>query len=166
MPSFWKLPCLLSVFVCAGCGSGAPDNRPPRLPVTGTVLYDKQPVEGAMVVFSPQEHPHAAIGRTDSRGRFQLMTFLPGDGAVAGDYMVAITKVELSGVPMQATDDAPVPAGTSRSLLPDKYADPQTSGLRMAVRGGEAHDFTFELEPGPINAAATGRPRRTIASGE
>ncbi len=72
-----------------GCG----DDKIARYPVTGTVLVDGRPAEGATVIFYPvggseefqKERP---FGVTDANGKFDLRTFQPGDGAPAGEYKV------------------------------------------------------------------------------
>ena len=64
-------------------------------PVTGTVLVDGKPADGAMVIFCPI-NPGPEIeqlrpsGKTDATGAFALMTFESGDGAPAADYKVLV----------------------------------------------------------------------------
>ncbi len=65
--------------------------------------------------------------RTDATGCFQLTTNEPGDGAPAGHYAVTVEYREL----VQEGDEQ-VRAG--RNLLPARYADPATSGIRCEVR--------------------------------
>jgi hypothetical protein len=142
----------------AGCSSR--DNLPERVPVTGTVIYQQQPVAGASVAFHPQGSTVAAMARTDEQGRFSLMTYTPDDGALPGDYVVTITKTEITGGGPQATDDAPAPPSIERSLLPDKYASTSTSGLRETVVAGTPRDIRFELEEGVISAVRPGAGSR------
>jgi hypothetical protein len=162
-----RLMLTLACVCAAGCGSSAPDNRPERVPVVGVVKYKQQPVEGAVVVFNPQGHPHAAIGRTDADGRFELMTFEPGDGAVAGEYLVSISKIEAAPVVAQATDDAPTISVPEKPLLPDVYADPQTSGFKQTIMVGREGELTFDLKEGPIGKLASNKRRMSAGfSGE
>jgi hypothetical protein len=152
----------------AGCsGAGAEDpNWPARTPVTGEVLYKGQPVEGATVIFSPTENGYPGIARTDAEGRFELQTFRPGDGAVPGLFQVAVRKVEVAAA-QPASDDSEGLAVGEKSLLPVKYADPKFSGLTATVVAGSddtAH-FKFELQEGPLTAAAAGQ-RRYSSGGE
>ena len=72
--------CLLAL---PGCGDG----RPKTIQVTGTVTYRGKPVQGAHVTFTPQGN-RSASGETDAEGRFTLLSFAPGDGAVAGEHVV------------------------------------------------------------------------------
>lgn len=157
--------CVLPLLTAAvsGCGGASePADRPKRTPVTGTVLYQQQPVEGATVVFTPQGGAHGAIGVTDAKGRFKLTTFTPDDGAVPGNYGVAIRKTEVAAAPAGAADDADLPPAVQKSLLPDKYATHTTSGLQETVADGKANDFTFNLEEGPITSGGPARtPRPT-----
>jgi hypothetical protein len=75
----------------AGCGSG----QFATYPVTGTVLVDGQPADGAMVIFVPTSTDPKAerkrpFGIADAQGRFGLTTSEPGDGAAAGEYKVLV----------------------------------------------------------------------------
>ena len=59
---------LLATAALAGCGDG-----PKMAAVSGTVLVNGQPVEGAQVLFMPDGE--RAAGSTDTNGRFQLSTY-------------------------------------------------------------------------------------------
>ena len=59
----------------SGCGQEEVVNRPKVFPVTGVVLHDDKPVEGATVMFIPQGHTSAAAALTDANGQFKLQTF-------------------------------------------------------------------------------------------
>jgi len=103
------------------------------------------------------------VGVTSDEGKFTLTTFKPGDGAVAGQYAVAIAKYDLpmaaSGADGSIADtgeediDRPEIRMASRrespgpkNLLPEKYADAKSSGLiaLVAKRGDNQFDFTID----------------------
>src|SRR5688500_16957910 len=90
------IPTALCVTLAFSSGCGKQDNRPGRVPGTGIVLQKGHPVAEANVVFEPQGTTPAATGKTDASGRFQLTSFDPSDGAVPGDYKVAIQKVQVT----------------------------------------------------------------------
>ncbi len=145
-----KLVPVLVITVCAlsiGClGRRASEDQPRTYPVTGVVRYQGQPVEGAIVTFIGEKH--SATGRTDAAGKYRLTTFTRDDGAVPGEYRVIISKFE-SG-PLQ-DDEANEPSGdeptppVARSLLPDEYANPETSLLRAKVLAQD-NEFDFDLK--------------------
>jgi hypothetical protein len=141
---------LCAAAVPAGCGGDDQwtADRPRPVSVHGTVLYNQQPVEGATVTFVPQDHTHAAVGRTDSSGRFQLRTFDRNDGAVPGRFQVTVSKVEVLSAgeeePPDGEEDAP--PTEEQSHLPDRYRSAESSGLEASVTEGGDNDFTFELE--------------------
>lgn len=136
----------LSVVAPSGC-SGAKDNRPARVPVSGQVLHKGQPVEGATVIFEPVGSTPAATGQTDAAGRFQLTTFDPNDGAVAGEYQVAVQKIQVTrgNRPANAPDDLVTPPPEEKWLLPMKYGNSTTSGFTASVKAEAKNEFKFEL---------------------
>jgi hypothetical protein len=133
--------------VAAPSGCGKKDNRMARVPVTGTVLRMGQPVAGASVIFEPVGDTPAATGDTDASGRFQLTTFDKGDGAVPGEYKVAVRKVEVMGgnLPADAPDDLERPPPDEKWLLPVKYGHTSSSSLTANVKADAENDFKFEL---------------------
>src|SRR4051812_7091247 len=84
----------LAFAMLGGCGKNQ-DARPRRVPVSGTVVRQGQPVPEATVLFEPSSGTTAAVGQTDSNGRYRLTTFELNDGAVPGDYKVAIRKIKV-----------------------------------------------------------------------
>jgi hypothetical protein len=142
---------LASLVGCGGGGEGA-SKGPKTYPVSGTVTQGGKPLEGATILFVLSDGKKSASGKSDSSGRYTLSTAKPGDGAVAGQYKVAITKFDTaaSGVDMSDKDYTPPdpskPAPVAKNLLPDKYAKPDSSGLTATVKesGENKIDFTVD----------------------
>ena len=133
-----------------GCGGGAGDgadtNRPKTSPVTGVITHKNAPLADAKVTFvSVSSEGTGAVAVTNEKGEFSLMTFEPNDGAVPGAYKVTVTKTEAVKGELTENSDAPV-AEAPKSLLPEKYAVPRTSGLDAEVKDGQTNNFTFNLE--------------------
>lgn len=122
-----------------GCG----DSGPATVLVTGTVTQDGEPVEGALVVFTPsapgETSQLAAQAETDATGTFTLSTYVSGDdyksGIQPGAYVVTVIKLEV----VQDMKRQP------RHLLPKKYSQPATSGLTATVKEQGENVFAFEL---------------------
>jgi hypothetical protein len=124
----------------AGCDSGAGA----RVAVRGKVSYRGVALTTGVIVFAP-DPGHGANGplasaRIQSDGRYELQTD-DAPGVPAGWYRVTVVAVE-------APAQAPSPRGFAvpRSLLPDKYRDPELSGLTCEVRAGRENTINFNLE--------------------
>ncbi len=130
---------LLAIPLCGfGCSGVGDDGRPSRYPVTGTVTMNGEPVANANVNFQLVDGSGSAVGVTDSQGRYELTSFVPGDGAVPGEYQVTVTKFsQLTPSPDVSEDDADydpdAPAMVPENLLPERYANPATSELTATV---------------------------------
>ena len=113
--------------VTCGCGDGRPD----LAAVSGRVTIDGQPLTKGSISFIPAKGRQAG-GAIESDGRYVLTCFEKGDGAILGDYKVAVNGVEY----------------LSETLLkwhaPKKYSNPATSGLTAAI-DGPRDDLNFEL---------------------
>jgi hypothetical protein len=147
--------------IVAGCGGGR--ERP--VPTGGTVMFNKKPVEGAVVTFISKGGGRSASGKTAADGTFKLTSINPNDGAVPGEYMITIAKQEMKGaegggggVDISSGDYGAAyaagmaAAGTNqmsklmKDQLPKKYANAAESGLTRTVVKGEDNNFAFELE--------------------
>jgi hypothetical protein len=153
----------LTVVAVLGCGQKSPLDT---VPISGTVKLDGTPVEGAKVVFAPTSTTgSAASGVTDSSGRYELTTLTPGDGALAGSYVVMISKTEQVGgdavsqavkpgmsdeEATKAAMEAYVAGGEAEpeftDELPAKYKDPATSGFKAEVSKEGQKEFNFDLK--------------------
>lgn len=137
---------VLLVAAVAGCGRGGSQRDVKTYPVSGKVTYNGTPVADATVTFVGSEG-HSAVGKTDADGVYHLMTFQPGDGAVPGEYQVTVVKREQTGPPpseeSDEDDEAIVPP--PKSLLPEKYASRDTSGLKATVKKGSNTNVDFAL---------------------
>jgi hypothetical protein len=111
------------------------------------VLRRGQPVAEATVIFEPLGSTPAATGTTDAGGRFALTTFNTDDGAVPGEYRVAVRKVQVikGERPANAPDDLAMPPPDEKWLLPMKYGNTATSGFTASVKAAAKNDFKFEL---------------------
>jgi hypothetical protein len=158
---------VMGIALIVGCSQPGAD-RPATHPVTGTVTHNGSAVEGATVTFVATGGGHSATGITDGSGKYSLTTFASGDGAVPGQYGVKIVKyeggaedaaggageepMEEGGIPDAPEAGAAEEEGTGgaedsgpKNLLPEKYADPGTSGLDATVAEGN-NTFDFPLE--------------------
>jgi len=140
-----------SIFVFViGCGGGDGNERP-TAPVEVTVTYKGKPVDGAIIQFITAQDPYPATGTTDNAGKCSLTTYRQNDGAIIGENLVTITKHEIDKTnikPVKPEDQdligvSPIP--TLKSLIPEKYSAPGSSGLKEDVKKGK-NTFSFELK--------------------
>lgn len=143
-PRIWQLAAILAL--AAGCDQSDP-NRPKTYPVSGTVTYNGQSLADANLNFQHAAGSASAFAKTDETGRYELMTFEQGDGAVPGDYKVAITKYPAPPtIAVASVGDYVPPDNRARSpaknMLPRKYSNPKSSGLTATVtEGSNTVDF-------------------------
>ena len=142
---------LLAMPLALGCGGAA--DAPTLYRVTGVVTYKGQNVPGAKVMFMGDGTKPPAVGVTNEEGKYSLSS-LAGTGAVAGRHVVAVIKeseadpaekVNMSMEEAAAAAQKPEKSSKPTSLIPGKYADPQTSGLEFEVTSG-TNDFPIELK--------------------
>jgi hypothetical protein len=134
----------IAVMCFEGCTKGMDNDR--VYPVSGKVLIQGKPAEGARITFyradDSANRPGMAIpfGDVDSKGVYHLQSYVPGDGAPAGDYRVAVAWLE------------PLPAGANpeqvsrKDRLAGKYSDPTKSKLTAKVEAGGGEIPPFELQ--------------------
>jgi hypothetical protein len=114
--------------VLVGC-----EAEPPQLaPVHGNVYFKKAPLGGGIIVFTPDavrngDGPisHAEIQPDGS----YVLSSDRGMGAVPGWHLVTITAF-----------------GEGASPLPDRYGDPEQSGLSFEIKPGQDNRIDVNLE--------------------
>jgi len=145
---FRGLACyILALFCVTGCGSGGPTT----IPIRGEVLYNGQPLQDGIVCYLPKQPGIArqATGRVQSDGSFVLTTFKNADGVVPGEYDIVVYAYKPHpGEPKsRAEHEAVARAGGLKRgfVIPEKYVNPQTSGLSDTVNSDHSGFKRFEL---------------------
>jgi hypothetical protein len=124
----------------AGCEPG----RQPLARVRGRVSYKGTPLNTGTIVFTPDalRGTVGPMARSEiaSDGSYVLQTegLL---GATVGWHRVTVLAMDLR--PEMGPDEALI---MPRSLLPEKYCDPELSGLSCQVRGGQENRFDLDLQ--------------------
>lgn len=112
---------LLATLCAAGMVAGCDDGKPKRVPVSGIVLIDGNPLTLGSVRMYPASGGRPASGQIGPDGRFSMTTFEPNDGVVVGENKVEIRCVE-------AVSDT-----KAKWHTPQKYATADTSGLTLTI---------------------------------
>jgi hypothetical protein len=128
------------VLLCIGCS--APE-KPELAPVRGKVSYRGKPLGTGTIVFAPDSlrGNSGPLARADIQadGSYQLKAGTL-TGAPPGWHRVTVAAVA----------DTPQPPGQKmanpRTLLPEKYRDPELSGLSCEVQAGKDNTINFNLE--------------------
>jgi hypothetical protein len=132
-----RLGLALAVLAClVGCGGGK------TAPVNGRVKLkdgsDVSVLAGYSLSFEPEGGKTSAVGEIERDGTFKLSTFGANDGAIPGKYRVAINQ------PSNPDPDKP----PTKSKLPAKYVNFETSGLTAEVKPGQ-NNIELELDKAP-----------------
>lgn len=157
------LLCCVAAGAVSGCSRYVEDKwsraRPRTYPVRGLVQRNGRPVGGAVVTFLGRIESGgelSAVGLTDASGRFELKTYRPEDGAIAGSHRVAIEKRSLPGgepdsdkpFASQQEYEARRATGAPKivSEVPGSYGSFDTSGLTAEVTEQGPNEFVFKLD--------------------
>jgi hypothetical protein len=128
------------LLLALGCDSGSSS----YVPVTGKVTFKGAALHSGTIVFSPDVQ--RGCGGLPARAEIQpdgSFTLSTGDqpGSSPGWHRVTIVALE---------PPAALPAGEAfaipHSLLPEKYRDPELSGLACEVRSGDDNHIDFNLD--------------------
>jgi hypothetical protein len=136
---------LLGAVALAGCGS----DRLALYDVTGKVLVDGQPAEGAIIIFYPVDASEqlAALrpaGKATASGDFELTTYEPADGAPAGQFKVLVKWP--SPTPNADPRDArPGAANKGPDRLKGKYYNIDSTPLAATIEEQSNELAPFEL---------------------
>lgn len=140
--SSWRtLGCMGLCVVLAGA-FGCGRSGPALVPVEGQVTFQGRPLKTGSLVFQPDAAKGNASTSTPSgtigpEGRYKLYT-QEKPGAPPGWYKVGI-------VAQEAPPNDPY---AMRSLIPQRYADPQTSGISIEVSAkAPAGAYDIQLTP-------------------
>lgn len=140
--SFAVLWCLVMSGALAGCGSGIKDVKKDLVSVSGKVTIDGKPLPRGEISFLSTDDPGKAYGGTiDASGNYSLAYSASSKGAAPGNYSVRVAALE-----GQATMGTGGEVAQPKSLIPEKYNAPGTSGLTAKVEKGKSNTINFDLK--------------------
>jgi hypothetical protein len=153
-PRFAIAVSVSALVVVVGCG-GDESGLGRRYKVSGKVTYKGATVPHGTINFLPVKPPapegRAATGEIKD-GYYSLTTSGDFDGALPGDYNVAIVAIDadlsaagagnVGGMIHQGDAAHQKALKAAKSLIPSKYTTGETSGLKATVdSSGKSHDF-------------------------
>jgi serine/threonine-protein phosphatase CPPED1 len=108
-------------------------------PVLGKLTLDGKPLVGVTVTFhtfnaEAKKYTSACDSLTTDGGRFQMSTYSRFDGAPEGEFTLTVAKTD-----RYYAGEAP-----EKTVIPEAYATPETSPLKVTVKAG-ANDLNVEL---------------------
>lgn len=119
--------------------------------VTGKVTLGGQPLEGALVMFSPVNGKSPSSGRTDATGTYTLVYTRTGtriiNGAEVGEHIITISTYQ------GANEDGEPPTPEVPEKVPFKYRDGAELLKREVKRGNNSIDLA--LDSGPVDNPQT-----------
>lgn len=131
---------MVAVTILSGCGGGPGDVDPNLKGVSGTIKLGGSPVTtGGTVTFVSEDAKSTYSGVIDASGVYTVNASQSGQGALPGDYKVAIQA--WATAPAMAEDGTPT---EGVSAIGEKYHSPETSGLTATVTDG-ANTIDFDL---------------------
>ena len=96
------------------------DGLPERVPVSGKVLIDGQPLTYGSIMVIP-ENARPAMGKIAPDGTFTLSCYEDNDGSVLGTHKVTVSAVEALN------------SSSQKWHAPKAYTEPDTSGLEVTI---------------------------------
>ena len=153
--------CCLTPFGCSK------SDRPAIARASGVVKINGIPVPFASIRFVPVNGGRGATAMTDEEGVYVLTTYdeEPGGGAAVGDHNVGIMKVagdgaltpaqeqaiqsnplSLSEIGSGVEDPSKAPPPKIEYLVPEKYINPDKSGLTATVPPEGSDTLDFDLK--------------------
>ena len=130
------------ILLLVGCDSG----EFKTYPVKGTVTFsDGTPLPVGKIYFDTRDEQYGlgvgATGNIKEDGTFELRTYVPGDGAPPGQYIVYIRGALTGGrVSMNVEERQP-----GMPLIHKNYLNANTTDIRLEVKK-EANDFALEVD--------------------
>ena len=125
------------LLVVTACGDG----RKKVYPVHGLIRVDGKPASECIVMFHPADNDDPKrvmpFGQADAEGRFVICSYVNGDGAPTGEYVVTFEWRERSGL-LKNNFEGP-------DRLKGRYYDPKKSNFRVTVEKKKHELPPFEL---------------------
>ena len=132
---------LLSLSALAGVPGCSDDSG--TVPVSGKVIFpDGSPLDHGIIEMRHSSLPQVARGEIDSEGQFSVSTFKPGDGALPGEYQVAVTQLIIA-------EDLSFEDHQHGKRLDPRFSRVETSNLTVVVDEDQTNDLVIQVDSPP-----------------
>ena len=145
----WRTLCwcgslVVGLAILSGCAGKMKEDLPEVFPVTGVVKMNGQPLAGASVMFNGTSKGKArtGAGSTNAKGEFKIVTFQHREGAVPGEHIVTVSKINTPTEADPKTGELP----PAVELLPIRFNDLGVTPLRATVSDKGKNHFEFTLD--------------------
>jgi hypothetical protein len=135
-PCLALFPIIVCLFLTSGCGGKS--DRPKLVPVQGTVSYKGQPLADGTIAFHPQKG-RIGTGKIKNGKITDVTSYEPNDGLPVGPYRVAV----------QSLTNAADMYAEHKSLIPERYAEVDKSGLTAEIKDAKENVLSFDLNDAP-----------------
>lgn len=126
---------LLLAMVATGCGDSGTD----LVKVSGKIAYQGSPLSQGTIHLGPvegSESTRPGVGNIDANGHYTIRSVPGRDGIAPGTYQVTIQSYTGSHLD-----------GDVKYLIPQKYANVETSGLQLEVpANARKFEKNFDLQ--------------------
>ena len=142
MNAFWLVGLAMLGVSCLGCGKGGPS----LVPVTGSVMVDGKPADGASLIFFARDASSTLIpsAQADASGKFSIITD-GKNGIPTGSYDVTVTWPDPSVKPTESQRmQGLIESGPD--LLGGKFGKKGTSGLAVDISASSKELQPFDLK--------------------
>ena len=119
-----------ATLLLVGCGETKPYGV---VPVSGRVTLAGEPVKQGYVIFRNDDKGVHMMAEIDERGEYRV-SMAAGYGLPLGDYRVYLSP-PVPEVPFGPAKEPPKPSEVAK--FPEKYLQPETSGLMLTVKRGD-----------------------------
>lgn len=154
MRHLWFAVVILATF--SGCGRGG--SGPAIVPVSGMVIFEGNPIEGATVVFTPKKEGAMSMAMTDQDGKFVMRTGSGRNGAAVGEHdvtvILSVTAPETGkttedglapAMPNELGPDAPKPKPAKVGFfIPERYSKPGALSVTVPSSGLTEHKLELK----------------------
>ena len=126
-----------SLVVVAGCAPGNPQGR---LPISGEVTFNGEPLEIGNISFTAQESGGVRSGAIIRDGQYEIEKL---KGLPPGEYLVRIHSAVDAGPPDEPPPPGPTQDRPGEDIIPARYNI--DSELTIEVKPDEERPFNFTL---------------------
>jgi hypothetical protein len=119
----------LVLIPCWGCGHNEGPYVATTVPVKGRVTYQSRPLTSGTITFESEENGRESHGSIQSDGTFELTTYKPSDGALAGVHRVAVSGTGKGG----------------KEVVPVTFRNTSSSKVQVEVTEGKT-EYPIDLK--------------------